>query len=180
MSLLKNDEVIRAIAFATKAHEGQFRRYTNEKYINHPIEVATLVSTVPHTKAMLQAAALHDVAEDTSVTLDEIESEFGVEVRILVEGLTDVSKPSDGNRIARKTIDLHHTASASPETKTIKLADLISNSKSIIEHDPNFARVYLSEKAKLMEVLKEGDSTLYAQAIALLYEGWKILNPVGV
>jgi hypothetical protein len=52
----------------------------------------------------------------------------------------------------------------SPACKTIKLADLISNSKSILEHDKDFARVYIKEKELLLEVLTEGDTTLYAQA----------------
>jgi hypothetical protein len=78
--------------------------------------------------------------------------------------LTDVSRPEDGNRAARKAIDLAHTAKASPAAKTIKLADLIDNTRSIVERDPDFAKVYLQEKARLLEVLQEGDPTLMAMA----------------
>ena len=87
---------------------------------------------------------------------------------MLVRDLTDVSKPEDGNRAVRKEIDRQHTAQASPQAKTIKLADLISNTVSIVEHDPKFARIYLKEKALLLEVLTEGDPTLYAMATKLL------------
>ena len=65
----------------------------------------------------------------------------------LVDDLTDVSKPQDGNRATRKELDRQHTAKASPDAKTIKLADLISNSRSIMKDDPNFAKVYMKEKA---------------------------------
>ncbi len=156
--------VQRAILFATEAHHGQTRKYTGEPYIVHPLEVMEIVKTVPHTQEMLAAAVLHDVVEDTDVTLSDIWNEFGYKVRQLVADLTDISVPSDGNRKARKHLDLIHTAKALPQSKTVKLADLISNSKSITEHDPKFAKVYMKEKAALLKVLTEGDPTLYARA----------------
>ena len=58
---------------------------------------------------------------------------------------------------------------ATPEAKTIKLADLIDNTKSIVEHDPRFAKVYLEEKRLLLEVLKDGDETLWQQAHSFAY-----------
>ncbi len=156
--------VQRAILFATEAHHGQTRKYTGEPYIVHPLEVMEIVKTVPHTQEMLAAAVLHDVVEDTDVTLSDIWNEFGYKVRQLVADLTDISVPSDGNRKVRKHLDLIHTSKSLPQSKTIKLADLISNSKSITEHDPNFAKVYMREKAALLKVLTEGDPTLYVRA----------------
>jgi (p)ppGpp synthase/HD superfamily hydrolase len=111
---------------------------------------------------------MHDVVEDTGVTIDLIIAEFGSCVTMLVEGLTDVSKPEDGNRAKRKEIDCNHTAIQSPACKTIKLADLISNTKSICEHDRDFAKVYIKEKELLLEVLTEGDPVLYKQAYDLM------------
>jgi len=156
----------RAEAFATGAHErkGQVRKYTGEPYIEHPRAVVALVRSVPHDEAMLAAAWLHDTVEDTSATIADIEREFGHDVATLVGELTDVSLPSDGNRKARKTIDRHHLAVASPRAKTIKLADLIDNSRSIVERDPDFAKIYLEEKRALLAVLSEGDPTLLNQA----------------
>ncbi len=61
-------------------------------------------------------------------------------------------------------MDRQHLAGASSEGKSIKLADLISNSKSITQHDANFAKVYMSEKRELLAVLKGGDSQLHRQA----------------
>lgn len=160
----------KARKFAAEAHGNinHRRKYTDEPYIIHPAAVVQLVRSVPHTETMLCAAWLHDVVEDTPVTLSEVESEFGPEVAALVEQLTDVSKPTDGNRKVRKGIDREHTAIASPEAKTIKLADLIDNSKNILAHDPTFARVYLAEKEMLLQVLVEGDPTLWNQANDIL------------
>ncbi|WP_052465132.1 hypothetical protein [Geoalkalibacter subterraneus] len=102
--------------------------------------------------------------EDTPATLDEVERVFGFEVASLVEMLTDVSRPGDGNRATRKAIDRAHTAKASPQAQTIKLADLIDNSRSIVERDPGFAKVYLKEKSLLLEVLQQGDPKLLTVA----------------
>jgi (p)ppGpp synthase/HD superfamily hydrolase len=155
----------RAREFATEAHLGQARKYTGEPYITHPAAVVALVKTVQHTPEMVCAAWLHDVVEDCGIPLDEIVRVFGHKVADLVEQLTDVSKPSDGNRSKRKAIDRRHTAAASSDAKTIKLADLIDNSRSILERDPEFARVYLAEKRLLLdEALVSGDPVLYAIA----------------
>lgn len=169
--------VEKALEFAAKAHKGQVRKYTGEPYINHPIEVMNIVQrTAECYPAMLCAALLHDSVEDTDVTHEDIVYEFGEWVAELVENLTDVSKPEDGNRAQRKEIDRQHTAQAHYEAKTIKLADLISNSKSICEHDKDFAKVYIKEKELLLEVLTEGDPTLYAQAKDIVEKAKKELG----
>ena len=156
----------RARLFATAAHAavGQLRKYTHEPYIVHPAEVARIVRSVPHTDSMLAAAWLHDTVEDTGVTLELIRAEFGAEVADLVGWLTDVSRPDHGNRAQRKAVDRAHTAAAPAEAQTVKLADLISNTRSIVAHDPKFADVYLAEKRLLLEVMHRGDSTLMEMA----------------
>lgn len=160
----------KAQAFAGHYHGiiDQRRKYTGEPYIVHPAAVVGIVRTVPHTEEMLAAAWLHDTVEDTPATIEEVRRTFGRAVAGLVEMLTNVSRPEDGNRAKRKAIDLAHLAKASPEAKTIKLADLIDNTSSIVARDPAFARVYLSEKAKLLEVLREGDALLWEHAHAQL------------
>jgi len=162
-----------AYEFAKIAHAavGQKRKYTGEPYFVHPLEVARIVRTVPHNSHMIAAAYLHDVLEDTKITFEFLFDEFGADVAALVFWLTDQSKATDGNRKQRKKIDREHIAIAPPEAKTIKLADLISNTKSIVEHDIEFAAVYLEEKKLLLEVLGDGDPTLYSKAKSLLTEG---------
>lgn len=158
--------------FAKKAHAavGQVRKYTNQPYIVHPIEVASIVRTVPHTDAMLAAALLHDVLEDTKITEHELRREFGDEITDLVVWLTDVSKPSDGVREVRKAIDRAHSQHAPAAAQTVKVADLISNSHTITKFDPDFAEVYLHEKLLLLDVLTKADKTLVARAYNICKE----------
>lgn len=155
----------RAEIWAKRWHADQVRKYSGEPYWTHPIAVAHLVKSVPHTPEMIAAALMHDILEDTKATETEMRAEFGDAVTDLVLWLTDISKPSDGNREVRKRIDRAHTAAAPPAAKTVKLADLIDNSKSILARDPDFAKVYLSEKRRLLDdALKEGDATLWVIA----------------
>jgi len=160
----------KAKLFATNRHAeiDQRRKYTNEPYIVHPEAVVNLVKTVVHSEEMIAAAWLHDTVEDTRTTIEEIDSEFGKIVSILVNSLTDISKPEDGNRAARKAMDREHIAQISPNAKTIKLADLIDNSNSILMYDPQFAKVYMKEKALLLEVLQEGDLQLFQVAAKIV------------
>lgn len=158
--------VEKARVFATAAHGAvaQLRKYTNEPYIVHPAEVASIVRSVPHTDEMVAAAWLHDVVEDTGVTNETIRAEFGDKVAELVGWLTDVSRPDHGNRAARKAVDRAHSASAPAEAQTIKYADLISNTRSIAKHDEKFAKTYFEEKRLLLDVMDKGDATLLAIA----------------
>jgi (p)ppGpp synthase/HD superfamily hydrolase len=158
--------VERARMFATAAHAavGQLRKYTFEPYIVHPAEVVQILKTRPHDPEMVAAAWLHDVVEDTGVSIEVIRAEFGSKVSDLVGWLTDVSRPEQGNRATRKAIDRAHTASAPAEAQTIKLCDLISNTRSIVEHDAEFARVYLAEKRLLLEVMTKADPELMRRA----------------
>ncbi len=117
-----------------------------------------------HTEEMIIAALLHDVVEDTPVTIGEVREHFGDKVAELVAMLSDVSKPADGNRAARKAIDRAHTAKACPEAQTIKLADMIHNTENIIEHDKDFGRVYVREMDLLLPLLCNGDSKLFEHA----------------
>lgn len=161
----------RARIFACAAHGAvnQVRRYTGEPYYNHTRAVADIVAAVPGaTDSMIAAAHLHDVVEDTGITIDTIRQEFGNEVAELLEWLTDISKPQDGNRATRKAIDCAHIAAASAAAQTIKLADIIDNCKSIKQHNANFAVVYFKEKQQQFRVLTRGDSKLREIAIALL------------
>lgn len=156
----------RALDFATAAPTSidQRRKYTGEPYIVHPIAVAELLRSVPHTPEMIAAAYLHDVVEDTPVSIEQVRGEFGDAVADLVDWLTDVSKPQDGNRRVRKELDRQHLARAPAAAQTIKLADLIDNTLTIRDHDPSFWRVYRREKMALLEVLKRGDAELWKRA----------------
>jgi (p)ppGpp synthase/HD superfamily hydrolase len=161
-----SDIIEKARRFATEAHRriDHRRRYTDQPYEVHPGAVAALVASVTDDPHMIAAAWLHDTVEDTPTRLEDIAREFGPDVAALVEALTDVSQPGDGNRATRKAIDRRHLAAAPPRAKTVKLADLIDNMQDICRHDPRFARVYLAEQRALLEVLGAGDGRLLRQA----------------
>lgn len=161
-----NDTVQRAQGFATQAHQriNHRRKYTNAPYTDHLAATAKLVATVTDDPATISAAWLHDAVEDTPVTIQDLQQEFGEEIARLVLELTDISTPSEGNRATRKAIDLNHLAAASPRAKTVKLADLINNCTDVTKHDARFAVVYLQEMEALLEVLKEGHQDLYVLA----------------
>lgn len=172
--------VYKAQVFATAAHGavGQVRKYTGEPYIVHPAEVVGILRTAGVTdQYMLAAAWLHDVVEDTHLTQRDLLTVFGPVVCILVNQLTDQYGPEVGNRAHRKALECERTRLAHPEAKSVKLADLISNTRSIVEHDPRFARTYLKEKAALLEVLRDcSHPALWKQANELLEESLNDLD----
>jgi GTP diphosphokinase / guanosine-3',5'-bis(diphosphate) 3'-diphosphatase len=86
-----NDLICRAFDFAYSLHEGQVRA-SGEPYIAHPVAVAGILRDLGGSSAVIAAGFLHDVVEDTPVTLEELEQRFGTEVRTLVEGVTKLSK----------------------------------------------------------------------------------------
>ena len=163
----------RAIQFATQAHQGQFRKYTGEPYITHPLAVMEIVKGVPgHTEEMLVAAVLHDVVEDTDVSLMEIQEEFGDVVSDLVLHLTDISTPEDGNRLKRKRKDAEWYAQGSAQAQTIKVADFIDNTRDIAQNDPRFWEIYKMEKLYALDLLQEADTDLWHQAHIQINENW--------
>jgi (p)ppGpp synthase/HD superfamily hydrolase len=170
-----DDMIERAALFSRAAHQavGQRRKYTGEPYWHHPMAVADIVSAVESaTPEMIAAAFLHDVLEDTDVTVMDIEECFGQRVAILVQELTDqFTDPEIGNRAHRKALERDRLAEVSPEAQTIKYADLIDNTGSIVARAPGFARVYLAEKRQLLEVMAGGDEGLRRKAWSVLTEG---------
>jgi|TARA_B110000908_G_scaffold124350_1_gene145805 (p)ppGpp synthase/HD superfamily hydrolase len=155
-----------ARVYATAAHAavGQRRKYTDQPYIVHPIRVAEIVDLYGGTDDMISAAYLHDVVEDTAVSIDDINDMFGSAVAVIVDGLTDVSKPEDGNRAVRKAMDRQHSADATWAAQFVKCADIIDNAGDIGDHDPSFNVVYRQEMLLLLGVLDEVKDTLIYQA----------------
>ena len=165
-----SEVVTKAAEFARRAHESidQRRKYTNEPYIVHPQAVAATVASVTNDPATIAAAWLHDVVEDTPITLEQLTEEFGPDIAGLVSDLTNASMKEDGNRKQRKAIDRQHTAQADPRAKTVKLADLIDNLSDISTADAGFARLYLGEKQLQLQVLTEGNSELFQRVKTII------------
>jgi (p)ppGpp synthase/HD superfamily hydrolase len=158
-----SDLAYRAMMFAREAHKAQRRKYTNNPYSDHLAEVAGIVAALgwpygdSHPSTMIAVAWLHDVVEDQGVHGIYLEREFGPMVRHGVMLLSDLET---GNRAERKAASRARLAAAPPWVQTIKCADLISNTSSIVMHDPKFAVTYLEEKRLLLDVMTKADSRL--------------------
>lgn len=92
LHIQKNLDLIKkAYFYAKEKHEGQFRK-SGDPYIQHPLEVAYYLATLHSSPETVCAGLLHDVLEDTAVTKEEMEAEFGVDITTIVEGVTKISK----------------------------------------------------------------------------------------
>jgi len=170
--------VLKAMQFAKEAHKGQVRKYTNDHYAIHLGEVAGIVSTVAHNygdsaNVLVATAWLHDSVEDCGVTEEVLKQEFGPEIAYGVMMLSDLE---EGNRASRKAQTRARLHAAPGWIQTIKVADLISNTSSIVKHDKNFAVTYLKEKEQLLAVLTKADPNLWQIAKDQIEESWKILK----
>jgi (p)ppGpp synthase/HD superfamily hydrolase len=159
--------ILRAAALATRAHEGQKRKYSNLPYITHPARVAGRVGIIPGvTEEMVAAAYLHDVMEDTSITREEIEAETNPQVGFYVDCMTNKSKGSDLPRAERKAIDRKHLAEIPAEVKQIKALDRIDNLLDCTGAPVDFKTLYSQESLLLADVLGSGPLVDELRALA--------------
>lgn len=162
-----------AMIFARQVHRAQQRKYTGNPYIDHLAEVAGIVSTIARddeeddpfidSERMIAVAWLHDCIEDQGVTAYDLAQKFGVVVSAGVSALSDMEQ---GNRAERKAASRIRLAAVPGWVQSIKCADLISNTSSIVMHDPKFAVTYLEEKRLLLDALTKADPRLLAMARA--------------
>lgn len=170
--------------FVRFAHGQQVRKYTNEPYWTHPYKVAELVAPFDDgTNMLIEIALLHDVLEDTKLTDVDIVNHLLLigytmaEARIIERGviaLTDVytSESFDHmNRKQRKEFEAHRLKKIHWEFQTVKYADLIHNTESIVKHDPNFAKKYLQEKRYILNLMRSGHLDLFVECYKTLIEG---------
>lgn len=174
----KAAHLIKADAFAERAHglADQRRKYTGRPYIEHPRAVAEHLRELGFCDAVLAAALLHDVVEDTVVIIDEVRAEFGDRIAGWVAAMTDLPVLQGLNRRERKRRDLARLADADDEVHSIKLADLINNTSSIVAHDPDWAPLYLREKQAAIAVLTRGHPRLIEEAKHSIESGFQHLN----
>lgn len=166
-----SEKVLRAMHFARWRHRHQKRKYTGNPYFDHLAEVAGIAAAGLGPFFMetgLQVAYLHDCMEDQDVTEEELQIQFGLEVATGVTWLSDLEK---GNRAERKAAACERLAGAPSYVQTLKCADIISNTGSIVTHDPNFAVRYLIEMTHLLAVLHQANPGLRELALEQVREG---------
>jgi len=167
--------ILAAARFAAEKHAGQKRKGdAAEPYINHLIEVAELIAASSNVldPNLLMAAFLHDTVEDTGVTPAELEEKFGADIAGLVLEVTDdKSLPKQ----VRKSLQVQNAHKKSPRAQTLKLADKISNLRSILSSPPqdwsaerkreyfDWARDVISGLPSPNRVLKEEFDRTYAR-----------------
>src|SRR4030042_6384945 len=123
--------------FAIEAHAGIFRpNRAREPYSVHLEETAELIEEVGGLEIEIAAGWLHDVVEDTVVTIEEIKVKFGDKVADIVSGLTDPKWPEDISTLTRKKSQATRVKSESKSIKLCKLADQTSNIRSVAVDPP--------------------------------------------
>ena len=126
-------ELARAYSFAARAHDGQ-TRLSGEPFIEHPLAVATSCAEMGLDLSALQAALLHDVAEDTPISVEEIREKFGSEVSEIVDGVTKLTELHFQSRNEKQAETYRKMIVAMTKDSRvilIKLADRIHNMKTI-------------------------------------------------
>ena len=126
-------EIYRAYKFAEKLHDGQYR-VSEEPYIIHPVEVAKILATLKVDKHTLMAAILHDTIEDTGLTAEQLEAEFGEDVLNLVLGVTKLDKyqfKSKEERQAESFRRMFIAMAKDVRVILLKLADRLHNMRTL-------------------------------------------------
>jgi (p)ppGpp synthase/HD superfamily hydrolase len=182
------EEVLERVRdFADRAHGEQTRKYTPDRYIVHPERVMEICRRFTSSVPILAAALLHDVLEDTSTTKHQIqdflltlmnEKDAKHTLRLVVE-LTDIYTKSNYpqlNRKKRKAKEAERLGQASTDAQLIKYADIIDNVKEIVDHDADFADVFLHECKLLLKSMNKGNQELYKEAINVVEASLKKLS----
>ncbi len=126
------DRILQAYYFAEKAHGSELRK-SGEPYINHPLGAAITLAEMKLNQEIVIAGLLHDVPEDTHVTLDEIRGEFGDDVASMVDGITKVGrlKYRGIRRYAENLRKMFVAMATDPRVIIIKFADRLYNLKTL-------------------------------------------------
>ena len=174
-------EVIeKAYRLAEKMHEGQFRK-TGEAYVEHPVAVAAIVFELGLDTTSIAAALLHDVVEDTDVTLEEIEKEFGKETAHLVDGVTKLGKIALLTQEEEQAENLRKMLLAMSQdirVMLIKLCDRLHNMRTYEGWKPQ------KQRDKALEVMEVYAPIAHRLGISNIKDelqdiSLRILDPVG-
>jgi len=130
--------ILKAYDFASKAHEGQFRK-TGEPYVVHVINVAYILATLQAGPQTIAAGLLHDVIEDCGVTYDQLKEDFTVEIADMVNAVTKVGRLQTGSNEefeAENHRKIFIAMAKDIRVIIIKLADRLHNMRTLHGHSP--------------------------------------------
>ena len=146
-SHLNTDQIIKAYEYSKKAHEGQKRR-SGEPYITHPLSVANILVDLQMDQESIIVALLHDVVEDTGVSLEQIQKEFGSTVATLVDGVTKISKIDFRNIHQKQSENIRKMIVAMGKdvrVLLVKLADRLHNLRTL-QHMPFSKQAHIANE----------------------------------
>jgi (p)ppGpp synthase/HD superfamily hydrolase len=121
--------VDKALQIASVAHEGQYRKNTKIPYIAHPMAVGFILQKAGYREEIVAAGILHDTVEDTNLTIEDIEREFGSEIARIVAGCSEPDKSLSWED--RKEHTIEYLKTASEEIRVVACADKLHNVMSI-------------------------------------------------
>ncbi len=188
MTLSYQNGLLKDIAeFADTAHGTQTLKYSSDRYIRHLVKVMKKCSQHTVDIAVLAAALLHDVLEDTTITVSQLElflvdkmpEEIASRTLRIVTELTDVyisRRFPFLSRHERKTKETERLENASPEAQTVKYAEIIDNCLHIVDQDMDFAGGYIQESKELAEKLAKGNTALRQEALKTIDICMKLLR----
>ncbi|MDY6805191.1 MAG: bifunctional (p)ppGpp synthetase/guanosine-3',5'-bis(diphosphate) 3'-pyrophosphohydrolase [Cyanobacteriota bacterium] len=147
--------ICKAFEFAYELHQGQYRK-SGEPYICHPIAVAGLLKFLGGDSATIAAGFLHDIVEDTDVTVEEIEQRFGSDVALLVEGVTKLSKFNFSSKTELQAENFRRMFLAMAKdirVIVVKLADRLHNMRTLQHLRPEKQRSIAIETREIFAPL---------------------------
>lgn len=124
------DIVEKALVLAAQAHDGQYRKGTKIPYITHPVAVGIILMRAGYSDELIAAGILHDTVEDTEITLEDIEREFGPKIAGIVAGCSEPDKSLSWEERKEHTIEYLKTAPS--EIRVVACADKLHNIRSIL------------------------------------------------
>ncbi len=142
------DVVMKAYEVASKMHEGQFRK-SGDPYIQHPVEVAYILTTLHTGPATIAAALLHDVLEDTQMSKEEMTSIVGEDVTKIVDGVTKISKLKYLTEEKALAVDHQKILLAMANdirVILVKICDRLHNMRTLQFHQDNEKRLRIAKE----------------------------------
>ena len=125
----KSNLVRDAYELLLSKHDGQRQKVNGRPYVEHPVLVANDVRQAGYDPEMVAAALLHDIVEDSDVTIDEVRARFGDHVAALVDTMTDISEVTPYER--RKALHRERIVAAGQEAAAIFAADKLNNIRAL-------------------------------------------------
>ncbi|MDQ7823504.1 MAG: HD domain-containing protein [Candidatus Eremiobacteraeota bacterium] len=160
---MKRELVFRALAFAERAHRGQFRKGTELPYLIHPLNAAAILIEAGCEDEVIAAALLHDTLEDTRTTAADLAAEFGPEVTAFVEAVSQSDKSRSWEE--RKESTVASLRSMNERCLLVEIADKLDNIRTI-------HRDYITHKERLWNRFKRSmaDQCWYYRALLEIFQ----------